>query len=191
MLHGVSHFRDTFVAFTVDYLLKWNRMQSLHGIFENGKIKLLHPLPENLPQSSNVLVTFVVDDETAKASVDMPDSANGKQEKSEEYYQSIREFERVEAHGNITIIDGDDQAVFPLNDYSQGGLSFISERQFNVGQLISSGIMDPSNPDLVLMELKMEIRGIFKNDEGTFKIGCMFLDPVDEDLWHGLLQYLS
>ncbi|MBU2515618.1 PilZ domain-containing protein [bacterium] len=165
-------------------------MQSLHGIFENGKIKLLHPLPKNLPDSSNVLVTFVIDDGVSKNDK-VQSAAKGKQEKSEEYYQSIREFERVEARGNITIIDQDDQFVFPLNDYSQGGLSFISDRLFGAGQLISSGITDPSNPELVLMELKMEVRGIFKNDDKSYKVGCMFLDPVDEDLWHGLLQYLS
>ncbi len=166
-------------------------MQSLHGIFENGKIRLLQPLPGNIPDSSNVLVTFVIDEGEPTDEAEELNVAEGKLDKSEEYYQSIREFERVEARGNITIINQDEQFVFPLNDYSQGGLSFISDRQFNVGQLISSGISDPSNPELVLMELKMEIRGIFKTDDNQYKIGCMFLDPVDEDLWHGLLQYLS
>lgn len=169
-------------------------MYSVHGVYENGKIKLSQSLPENIPDSSSVLVTFVTSEELVEDveydEVGMIDESP-KEEKSEAYYQSIREFERVKAHGKITVIDQENQYTFPLNDYSQGGLSFLSSEQFNVGHMISAGITDPSNPELVLMELQMEVRGIFKTDDGQFKIGCMFLDPVDEDLWHGLLQYLS
>lgn len=166
-------------------------MHSVHGIYENGKIKLLQPLPDNIPESSNILVTFVMDDEENMPPEASFEPVDEEQEENEEYYKSIREFERVEASGDITVIDGDATFTFRLNDYSQGGLSFISEQPFQVGQTISAGIMDPSNPDLVLMELAMEIRGVFKSEDGRYKIGCMFLDPVDEDLWHGLLQYLS
>jgi hypothetical protein len=169
-------------------------MHSLHGIYENGKITLLHRLPKNIPESANVLVTFVVDEEIdgteAIEEVKKPKNRS-KEEKGEAYYQSIREFERVKAHGSITVIDQDQQYTYPLNDYSQGGLSFTAKIQLNIGHLISAGITDPSNPELVLMELQMEVRGIIKTDENRYKIGCMFLDPVDEDLWHGLLQYLS
>ncbi len=165
-------------------------MLSLHGIYEDGKITLLHPIPKKIPESSNILVTFV-DDCAPVGSLEANNPTEKQQEPNEEYYKSIREFERVKAHGNITIIDNKDRFTFPLNDYSQGGLSFISEKMFDVGQEISSGITDPMNPDLVLMELKMEVRGIFKTEDQFYKIGCMFLDPVDEDLWHGLLQYLS
>ena len=164
-------------------------MQSIHGVYENGKITLLHPLPKSIPESANVLVTVVADDDVVEAVDNSLLTAS--REENEAYYQSIREFERVNAEGNITIIDQETQMNFPLNDYSQGGLSFICDKAFNVGSFISSGITDPANPELVLMELKMEIRGVFKTDAGSFKIGCMFLDPVDEDLWHGLLQYLS
>lgn len=160
-------------------------MHSIPGIYENQKITLLQKLPKNIPESASVLITFVTEEEAQESNV-----AVEPEEKNEEYYQSIREFQRVEATGDITIIEDDANRSFPLNDYSQGGLSFISDHPFNVGDLISSGITDPSNPDLVLMELKMEIRGVFKTDDNRFKVGCMFLDPVDEDLWHGLLQYL-
>ncbi len=171
-------------------------MLSLRGSYENGKIIIQHSLPNGIPESSNVLLTFVTDfaetDENEVIAETIVETGNGLEEnKNEEYYKSIREFERVDAHGNITIIDQEDRYTFPLNDYSQGGLSFISERQFDIGQQISSGITDPMNPDLVLMELQMEVRGIFQTDDKKYKIGCMFLDSVDEDLWHGLLQYLS
>ncbi len=169
-------------------------MHSLHGIYENGKITLRNPLPENIPDSAQVLVTFVVDEElTGADSVDLaiPEGNRSLADKQGAGFQSMREFERVKAHGNITVIDQDKQYTFPLNDYSQGGLSFLSQEQFTVGQMISAGITDPSNPDLVLMELQMEIRGVIKTEDDQLRIGCMFLDPVDEDLWHGLLQYLA
>ena len=170
-------------------------MQSLYGIYENGKIILQEKLPDNIPESSNVLVTFVteVDDiqESDDEIMDPVSVENEEEEENEEYYRSIREFERVEAEGKITIIDEDDQTTLPLKDYSQGGLSFISDKPYPVGHIVSAGITDPGNTDLVLMELKMEIRGVFKTDDDQFKIGCMFLDSVDEDLWHGLLQYLG
>jgi PilZ domain len=169
-------------------------MQSLYGIYENGKITLQEKFRGKLPDSSNVLVTFVSEEdgiedmqsETLEASGGEVGGGN-----NEEYYRSIREFERVEAEGKITVIDENEQITLPLNDYSQGGLSFISQKPFNVGHVISAGITDPGNTELVLMELKMEIRGVFKTDDEAYKIGCMFLDPVDEDLWHGLLQYLG
>ncbi len=169
-------------------------MQSLYGIYEDGKITLSEKLPRNIPESSNVLITFISDAETDTVGpIELEDAPVEavEEEKSEEYYKSIREFERVEAEGKITIIDEEEQSTLPLNDYSQGGLSFISEKPFNVGHEISAGITDPGNTDLVLMELKMEIRGVFKTDDDLYKVGCMFLDPVDEDLWHGLLQYLG
>ncbi len=169
-------------------------MLSLRGSYENGKITLKHSLPQGIPESSNILLTFVTDEGRIvgkEAIVDPYVEVDDGTENNEEYYRSIREFERVDAHGNITIIDQDDRHTFPLNDYSQGGLSFLSDRQFAIGQQISSGITDPMNPEQVLMELKMEVRGIFQIDDNQFKIGCMFLDSVDEDLWHGLLQYLS
>jgi hypothetical protein len=169
-------------------------MHSIYGIYENGKITLRNSLPENIPDSSPVLVTFVVDDETSKTDdveLAIPDDDKPVNVNAGPGFQSMREFERVKAHGSITVIDQENQYSFPLNDYSQGGLSFLSQRHFIVGQMISAGITDPSNPDLVLMELQMEIRGVIKNEDDQLRIGCMFLDPVDEDLWHGLLQYLA
>jgi hypothetical protein len=166
-------------------------MYSLRGIYENGKITLLNPLPVKIPDSTNVLVTFVESSETGDSADAISSLSVEGKPKQRKGFQSMREFERVKAHGNITVIDEEKQFAFPLNDYSQGGLSFLSKEQFTVGQMISAGITDPSSPELVLMELQMEIRGIIKTDDEQLRIGCMFLDPVDEDLWHGLLQYLG
>jgi len=177
-------------------------MLSLQGVYKDGKIVLLHKIPHQLPEESEVLLTFIVDSEFSTAAVaENEDSLESSElkEADEDYYKSIREFERVKASGNITIINPEGRFKFPLNDYSQGGLSFITDQPFKVGQNISSGIADPSNPNMVLMELEMEVRGVHElersefteNDENRYRIGCMFVDSVDEDLWHGLLQYLQ
>jgi len=168
-------------------------MISLYGTYEDGKIVLSPTAEERLPENSEVLITFFDD----KVSVSGGGAVSrGLIEKNEAYYQSIREFQRVKAYGNISIIDKENRYTLPLNDYSQGGLSFTARRDFQVGQIISCGIADPSDDDIILMELEMEVRSVSdiseKEDrEKRFKVGCMFIDPVDEDLWHGLLQYLG
>ncbi len=168
-------------------------MISLYGIYEDGKIVLSYPAEGQLPEETEVLITFFDDKIPEKGETAISD---GLIDKNEEYYQSIREFQRVKAYGNISIIDSEDRYTFTLNDYSQGGLSFSSKHGFQSGQIISCGISDPSDDDMILMELEMEVRSV--NDtredgetESSYKVGCMFLDPVDEDLWHGLLQYLG
>jgi hypothetical protein len=170
-------------------------MLSIHGVFEDGKITLSYRSEEPLPENAEVLLTFY-DDSDRLARIERKSEAGI--EKSENFYQSIREHERVKAYGSITVIVDDTRHAYPLNDYSQGGLSFISDLTFKIGQKVSAGIADPANPDLVLMELEMEIRGVYEMAEFNeseyghrFKVGCKFIDPVDEDLWHGLLQYLS
>ncbi len=167
-------------------------MLSLFGTYENGKI-ILSTSSEQLPENTEIIITFF-DDKIVKRGE--PAVSNGQVQKNEAYYQSIREFQRVKAYGNISIIDGDARYIFPLNDYSQGGLSFSSKYEFTAEQTISCGIADPSDHDVILMELEIEVRSVIdareiEDTEDSYRIGCMFLDPVDEDLWHGLLQYLG
>ncbi len=171
-------------------------MLSVHGVYENGKITLKRPATGSLPGLSKVIITFTdfslnqQRGTESEEAVDTTDSHDGGLGKGNDYYASLREYERVLASGNIIIIDGDDHFTFPLFDYSQGGLCFFATKAFKIGQNIRSGITHPSNPEMILMELEMEVRSAFKSSD-SFKIGCMFIDPVDEDLWHGLLQYLS
>ena len=168
-------------------------MLSLYGTYEDGKIILSPSSEELLPENTEIIITFF-DDKIVKhgeAAV-----SDGVVQKNEAYYQSIREYQRVKAYGNISIIDGDARYTFPLNDYSQGGLSFSSKHSFQTGQIISCGISDPSDEDVILMELEIEVRSVMNTKEkedtlDSYRVGCMFLDPVDEDLWHGLLQYLG
>ena len=167
-------------------------MISVRGIYQNGKITVICPSSQIVPDNSKVIITFVgdsVDDEENAIEGDTIDDVVS--EEDEAYFESIRQFERVKAIGNITIIDQSRTFRFRLNDYSQGGLSFFSDWKYPVGKIVSAGIMDPNDRDSILMELEMEIRGVFEEGDESFKIGCMFVDPVDEDLWHGLLPYLT
>ena len=172
-------------------------MLSVHGIYENGKITIKQPAFGSIPVLSGVIITFT-DSASNQSGTDQnldissqPERLPNKNfEKESNGYESLRKYKRIPSRKEITIIDGKDRFTFSLFDYSKGGLSFIASKKFAVGKNISSGITDPSNPDIVLMELRLEVRSV-SEFEGGVKVGCMFLDPFDEDLWHGLLQYLS
>jgi len=173
-------------------------MISVRGIYQDGKITVICPSSQIIPDNSEVIVTFVVDADDGDTTEDS-EVLEKKVETQivedtdidESYFESLREFERVKAEGSITIIDQSRTFRFQLNDYSQGGLSFLSDWKYDIGKIISAGILDPNDRDSILMELEMEVRGVFDEDEEGYKIGCMFVDPIDEDLWHGLLPYLG
>ena len=172
-------------------------MISIRGIYQDGKITMICPSPQTIPENSEVLVTFIEDgvdvgeDDTADI-LSVNDELEADETETDELdFESMREFERVKATGYINIIDQSRKFRFQLNDYSQGGLSFISEWKYEIGKIISAGIADPNDRESILMELEMEVRGVFEENGESYKIGCMFVDPVDEDLWHGLLPYLA
>jgi len=192
-------------------------MLSVRGVYENGKIIIKKDPTKIIPPTSKLIITFTNPEELESStpadlqnsfaeeeieSNDFDDSSSDMLTEeitlsdeedsgsSEDVYESMREFERVPATGKITIIDASSTNTYSLFDYSQGGLCFVADKNFEVGIHINAGITDPSNTDMVLMELEMEVRGVFKSDN-RMKIGCMFENPVDEDLWHGLLQFLS
>jgi len=156
-------------------------MISIQGKYKNGKIHL--PKPENeISDYAEVVITFLTNSKNESSKVPKNINKSGGSDQ--------RQFERVKAHGNITVIDRLDRYVFPLFDYSQGGLSFVAGIKFEKPLQISAGISDPSSPEIVLMELEMEVRGAHEIGKG-YKIGCMFSDPMDEELWHGILPYLD
>lgn len=173
-------------------------MLTVHGTYKNGKITIKRPISGSLPESSEVIITFTdsgVDQIGCDQIAEEPSRQEIRPTESPEteaggVYEPLREYRRVSSKGDITVIDGNDRFTCQLFDYSQGGLCFLATKSFTVGKSISSGIIDPANSKMVLMELEMEVRGISKYD-GKYKVGCMFLDPVDEDLWHGLLQYFG
>lgn len=170
-------------------------MFSIKGTYENGKIKLLEPI--NIKEDTNVIITFLDHDipfstnmvETPPQTVsgsagsDIENSAH-----SEEFYEKLRKHKRYPASGDITILgDGDEDETFPLNDYSSGGLSFFSQRDFDVGEEITATLKYSAGDEMLVMDFNMEVRGVFDADDGRYKIGCQFDDPVDEQLWHTIM----
>lgn len=165
-------------------------MLSIKGRYEDGKL-VLYANPEEVPQQAQVVVTFMPNNGSAgPAQAEKVEELYAEDQHDEAYYASIREHKRKKASGTITIVDDFEQTTYPLNDYSQGGLSFLAPADFAKSGTVHAGICDPSDPDMVLMELEMEIRGIYEAPNGK-KVGCQFQDSLDEDLWHGLVAYLG
>lgn len=168
-------------------------MFSIKGTYENGQIKLLEPI--NIKEDTDVIITFLDHDipfSTEPRSVSTPaestdDVAIERDEHSEEYYERLRQHKRYKATGNITIVGDSKDETFPLNDYSSGGLSFISDRLFTVPEEITATLKYSAGDEMLVMDFNMEVRGVFETDDGKYKIGCQFDDNVDEQLWHTVM----
>lgn len=160
-------------------------MISIRGNYEDGTIKLLDPI--ELKDETNVVITFLDDDfplpEGAESSQPVPD----KEDKPEDYYESMRKHKRYKARGNITILLGDDEATFPLIDYSAGGLSFLSDRIFHIGETITAALKYDASGEVLVMNFEIIVRGVFEQESQRYKIGCQFGDDVDEELWHTIM----
>ncbi len=181
-------------------------MFSIKGIFKNNKLHLVEPL--NIKKKANVIIT-ILDDEPFNDSMDEPaasvsigdsddfaedltmgaddPSDDASDEFSEEYYAKIRKHKRYIANGNIALIDGDKEVVYPLFDYSAGGLSFISNRSFDVGVSLTASIKDPIEQDTSVLDFEFEVARVVDYN-GKFKVGCKFFDEVDEEIWHSLMS---
>ncbi len=108
-------------------------------------------------------------------------------ELSEEYYSKIRKHKRYIANGNISLVDGDAEIIYPLFDYSAGGLSFISNTEFDVGISLTASIKDPIEQDMSVLDFEFEVARVV-DFNGKYKIGCKFFDEVDEEIWHSLMS---
>ncbi len=167
-------------------------MLSIKATYENGKIKLLEPV--DVKEDANVIITFLdedfqfsSDDDFVGGKVSTLDSIDEDEEKPEEFYESLREHERFPAKGDITLVETGEEITFPLNDYSAGGLSFIADRVYEIAQDITAHIKYKIDEEYMLMDFEMVVRGVFSDGEGQYKIGCQFLDQVDEELWHTIM----
>lgn len=182
-------------------------MFSIKGIFKNNKLHLIEPL--NIKKKTNVIITILDDDQVSESGVAEQDAlaieqtseysddlqideinqeqASGDDEFSEEYYAKIRKHKRYIANGNISLIDGDKEVVYPLFDYSAGGLSFISNRPFDVGVSLTASIKDPIEQDTSVLDFEFEVARVVDYN-GKYKVGCKFFDEVDEEIWHSLMS---
>ena len=166
-------------------------MKSIRGTYENGTIKLLDPV--DLENETNVVITFLDDDfpfSSTPASFPKSDSTSEgveKEDKPEEFYEKLRKHKRYKARGNITIVHENEEITFPLNDYSAGGLSFFSDRVFEIGNNINAALKYNASGEVLVMDFEITVRGVFEQEEDRYKIGCQFIDNVDEELWHTIV----
>jgi len=151
-------------------------MLTLKARVEKGKLVINQPA-HFLPERSQILLTFT------RLGVPQPD-----QQAPAEDFLTLRVHERKPATGSITIVHKNQTHRFPLHDYSTGGLSFIAHADFQPEGVLHAGITDPFDPDTVLLELALDVRGLHPQGQGV-KIGCQFVEEHDEDLWHGLQMF--
>ncbi len=169
-------------------------MKSIRGTYENGTIKLLDPV--DLDNETNVVITFL-DDEfpfstkpaALQPSITEEDSSAvlEKDEQSEEFYEKLRKHKRYKAKGNITIVQDGEESIYPLNDYSAGGLSFLADRVFDIGSNINAALKYNASGEVLIMDFEISVRGVFEEETDRYKIGCQFIDNVDEELWHTIM----
>lgn len=182
-------------------------MFSIKGIFKNNKLHLIEPL--NIKRKANVIITILDDEDLSDQGTshsgtvniedaegiaeDLPmydidtDQPLEDEEFSEEYYAKIRKHKRYIANGNISLVDGEKEVVYPLFDYSAGGLSFISNRPFEVGVSLTASIKDPIEQDTSVLDFEFEVARVVDYN-GKYKVGCKFFDEVDEEIWHSLMS---
>jgi predicted DNA-binding antitoxin AbrB/MazE fold protein len=167
-------------------------MFSVKGTYENGKIKLLEPI--RIKGDTNVIIVFLDDDINFTGKNNRRDQQTSadeteviKDDHPEEFYEGLRKHKRYKAKGNITLNQDGEELVFPLNDYSAGGLSFFADRMFPLNQDITATLKYAVGDEELVMDFEMTVRGVFEEEEGTFKIGCQFFDQVDEQLWHTIM----
>ena len=188
-------------------------MFSIKGIYKNSKIKLAEPL--NISNKANVIITFLeedhfeapevpvgdfpetqvlLDDDELSLDSDVGDLLSDEEEEdddddefSENDYTKIRKHKRYQAKGNISLVDNEEEQIYPLYDYSAGGLSFISDKPFEVGRSLTASIKDPIEQDTSVLDFEFEVARI-ENTGDNFKIGCKFFDEVDEEIWHSLMN---
>jgi len=171
-------------------------MKSIRGTYENGTIKLLDPV--KLENETNLVITFLDDEfpfsapqQATQANISSgdDDSVNiDKEEQPEEFYEKLRRHKRYKARGNITIVFADkDEQTFPLNDYSAGGLSFFADRLFEIGETITAALKYDASGEVLIMDFEITVRGVFEHEDDRYKVGCQFIDDVDEELWHTIM----
>lgn len=149
-------------------------MLSIKATYEKGKIKLLESA--DIKDNTELLITFLDDDYSFEEELD-----------SEDYFKRIRKHERFKAKGNIIIVDENLESTYKLEDYSAGGLSFISEIAFEVNEEITAAIKYKAADETLVMDFEI-IVGRCVPDGFNYKIGCQFKDSVEEELWHTIMQ---
>ena len=121
-------------------------MISIRGIFQDGKITMICPSSQTIPENSEVLVTFIedsegdisdfIEDEQEELIEIEDDFEDDESEADNSDFESMREFKRVKARGHINIIDQSRKFRFQLNKSCLISLSNRHNIQFSAFVLI-------------------------------------------------------
>ena len=156
-------------------------MLSVKAIYENGKILLKEPV--ELADNTEVIITFLDNN----SSPDCLSDGEVISVKDDAYYEKLREHKRFQAKGNISIVDGENEIDYPLNDYSAGGLSFFSNREFNVMEIITAKVKYHAAGEVLELDFEIRVMRCIEQD-AKYMVGCQFLDNADEELWHTIMN---
>ncbi|OGH04439.1 MAG: hypothetical protein A2600_04065 [Candidatus Lambdaproteobacteria bacterium RIFOXYD1_FULL_56_27] len=160
-------------------------MITVKGVYRNGEVHLDSP-SEGLPAKADLILNF-------------PDQGGNKVYFTHRFPQNgLARGQRLSARqplvGRIWVMDQAQTSQvlyqYPLLDRSFGGISFLSDRLFVEDGTITLAIVNPAQEGEVLMELEVEVRAVEPVEAG-YKVGCMFLNSLDEGVFHGLIQTLG
>lgn len=168
-------------------------MFSIKGVYEKGSIRLLEPM--EIEEETEVIITFLdedpdSDEDPSSDPLTLPSYVE-KEGAGEEYYKKIRKHKRFKAKGKINLLQNEEEISYPLNDYSAGGLSFISDQVFDINQQITATLKYTASGEILAMRFDIEVKRVVlleEEQEEQYKIGCQFLDQVDEELWHMIME---
>ena len=128
-----------------------------------------------MPKDSQVIVTFL-------------DEQYPLLEQESAGRHNQRKYKRHKANGEIEIRIGEEGTSYTLHNYSVGGLSFISDQDFETGKKIKPSILLRRKADKPF-ELHCEVIVRYSTPNATdHKVGCQFRDSVDEDLWYDMMR---
>jgi hypothetical protein len=164
-------------------------MFSIKGIYTNGAVKCLEPVP--VEGDSEVIITFIENEAKDGFSLVNKYSADNMeiQSQSDQIDEDRRRHKRYKANGVIELLDEDIEKSYHLHDYSAGGLSFIVDHPFEPNKIITASLKYKTSGAVLEMKFKIEIKRVINvNDEDKLQVGCQFLDAIDEKLWHTILN---
>ncbi|OGG93229.1 MAG: hypothetical protein A2508_01500 [Candidatus Lambdaproteobacteria bacterium RIFOXYD12_FULL_49_8] len=160
-------------------------MLSVKGYFRQGQI-VLDGEVRDLPNKAQVLISFpnqVGNLVLFNTKFDEISARRGRR-------QSIRHATK----GNITLVEKNpsrEQIIqAELIDASYGGISFTSSHLFVENTVLQVGFADPTKPANILIEFDLEIRAVSCCNQG-YKVGCMFYNSLDEQLFHRLTRLIT
>ena len=101
-------------------------------------------------------------------------------------HTEARKYEGLWVNNDCLIEKVKSTLTYPLNDYFDGDLSFISDETFNFGKSLIISVKNPveKEPSYLDFEFRVFRVGIIGQ---KFIIGCQIFDQFDKALWKTLI----